>query len=91
MGHTNCGGAKAAFAAAHPDAAAPHKRDNTTLPEPADAALNRFLGPLIEIAKGQDSVDALIKANVAANVANVVSSPVSLAAPAPEPGPLAGI
>ncbi|WOO76434.1 Carbonic anhydrase 2 [Vanrija pseudolonga] len=80
VGHTSCGGAKAAYEAVHPPAAAPagHRRD-----EAAAAAndgsdhLNRFLAPLIDIAKGlpgNSTIDDLIVANVKKGVENVVAS-----------------
>lgn len=84
VGHTSCGGAKAAFEAVHPPAAAApasHRRAeaNATANDGSDH-LNRCLAPLIDIAKslpGNSTIDDLIVANVKQGVENVVASGVS--------------
>ena len=66
VGHTNCGGAAAcAKAAAAPSAA------------PPSSPLERWLAPLVEIAKNTEGdLTALVEANVRAQVANLVKSAV---------------
>ena len=66
VGHTNCGGAAAcAKAAAAPSAA------------PPSSPLERWLAPLVEIAKNTEGdLTALVEANVRAQVANIVKTDV---------------
>ncbi len=69
-GHTLCGGAEAALAAAH--ASCP--------PPPPSGPLARWLGPLTEIAREYEDLTELIEANVRAQVNNVAGTDVVRAA-----------
>ncbi|OJT13771.1 Carbonic anhydrase [Trametes pubescens] len=69
-GHTLCGGAEAALAAAH--ASCP--------PPPPSGPLARWLVPLTEIAREYEDLTELIEANVRAQVNNVAGTDVVRAA-----------
>lgn len=73
VGHTNCGGCKAAYGAPPPTTASPSDKAEST-------ALTRFLAPLIQLRHsglGEDTLDGLIEENVKAAVEAVLDSKVS--------------
>ncbi|KAL1413789.1 hypothetical protein Q8F55_001572 [Vanrija albida] len=79
VGHTGCGGAKAAYEAVHPPAKpASHRRaEHEATANDGSDHLNAFLAPLIEVAKGlpsESTIDDLIVANVKKTVENVAAS-----------------
>ena len=64
VGHTNCGGVKAAKEAAEED------------PSEPESALERWLGPLTELARlnKESDLTTLIEANIGEQVANIAKS-----------------